>query len=356
MATQLVRLGRRLQRGDGRDAELLPDPPGGLRPEAGQPHEDRDLGGHLRLALRQRVNLAVGHDLDDLVLDRLADALQSLRLPVERELRDRRRRLANPRGCLAVGPDPEPVRALELHQVGEQIELFREQLVPRKFGHVAIIGAPMRATVCLPTYNERENLEPMLRALEQMLRAGDRVLVIDDASPDGTGELADRLASELGLRRRAAPTAERGARAGLPGGLPPRARHQRRADSRDGLRLLAQSAGRARLIAAAEEGADLGLGSRYVPGGRVGNWGLVRRAISRGASLYTALFLQMGVKDPTGGFKCFRRRVLETIDLDAITRGDTPSRSRPPTGSSRPDFESSRSRSPSTTGPQASRR
>jgi len=65
--------------------------------------------------------------------------------------------------------------------------------------------------------------------------------------------------------------------------------------------------------------ADLVLGSRYVSGGRVGNWGVVRRAISRGASLYTALFLQMGVHDPTGGFKCFRRRVLETLDLDAIT-------------------------------------
>ncbi len=74
-----------------------------------------------------------------------------------------------------------------------------------------------------------------------------------------------------------------------------------------------------RLIAAAEAGADLVLGSRYVPGGGIGNWGLVRRAISRGASLYTALFLRMGVRDPTGGFKCFRRTVLERLDLDSIT-------------------------------------
>jgi dolichol-phosphate mannosyltransferase len=74
-----------------------------------------------------------------------------------------------------------------------------------------------------------------------------------------------------------------------------------------------------RLVAAAEAGADVVLGSRYVPGGRVGNWGLIRRLISRGASLYTAVFLRLGVHDPTGGFKCFRRHVLETLDLDAIT-------------------------------------
>ena len=74
-----------------------------------------------------------------------------------------------------------------------------------------------------------------------------------------------------------------------------------------------------RLIAAAEDGADLALGSRYVPGGRIGNWGLIRRAISRGGSLYTAAWLRMGVEDPTGGFKCFRRAVLEALDLDAVT-------------------------------------
>jgi dolichol-phosphate mannosyltransferase len=70
-----------------------------------------------------------------------------------------------------------------------------------------------------------------------------------------------------------------------------------------------------RLIEAVEDGADLALGSRYVAGGGVGQWGLLRRAISRGASFYTALFLHMAVADPTGGFKCFRRRVLESIDL-----------------------------------------
>jgi dolichol-phosphate mannosyltransferase len=73
-----------------------------------------------------------------------------------------------------------------------------------------------------------------------------------------------------------------------------------------------------RLISATED-TDLALGSRYVEGGSVGNWGLVRRAISAGGSLYARLLLGVGVRDLTGGFKCYRRAVLETIDLDAIS-------------------------------------
>jgi dolichol-phosphate mannosyltransferase len=177
----------------------------------------------------------------------------------------------------------------------------------------------MRATVCLPTYNERENLEPMLRRLQEVLREGDRVLVIDDASPDGTGELADRLAAELGF----VDVLHRSRKDGLgPAYLAGFGRALA-----GGAELILEMdcdfshdpADVPRLIEAAEGGADLALGSRYVPGGGVRNWGLVRLLISRGASVYTALFLQMGVKDPTGGFKCFRRVVLETIDLDRIT-------------------------------------
>jgi len=177
----------------------------------------------------------------------------------------------------------------------------------------------MRATICLPTYNERANLEPMLRALGAVLRDGDRVLVIDDGSPDGTGELADLLAETLSyvdvLHR---PTKEGLGPAYLAG--------FRQVLAGDSELILEMDCDFShdprdvpRLVKAVEDGADLALGSRYVPGGRVGSWGLVRRAISRGASIYTAVFLRMGVKDPTGGFKCFRRRVLETIDLDAIT-------------------------------------
>jgi dolichol-phosphate mannosyltransferase len=177
----------------------------------------------------------------------------------------------------------------------------------------------MRATVCLPTYNERVNLEPMLRALQGVLRPGDRVLVVDDNSPDGTGELADRLASELDfvevLHR---PRKE---------GLGPAYLAGFREALASGAELVLEMDcdfshdpnDVPRLIAGAEDGADLVLGSRYVEGGHVGNWGVLRQLISRGASLYTGLFLHMGVRDPTGGFKCFRRRVLETLDLDAIT-------------------------------------
>src|SRR6476660_1575458 len=176
----------------------------------------------------------------------------------------------------------------------------------------------MRATVCLPTYNERANIERMVHALQGVLREGDRVLVIDDSSPDGTGEIADGLVSELpfvGVLHR--PRKE---------GLGPAYLAGFRRALDEGAELVLEMdcdfshnpADLPRLIAAAEDGAELAIGSRYVPGGGVGDWGLVRRAISRGGSIYTELFLRMGVKDPTGGFKCFRRRVLETIDLGTV--------------------------------------
>jgi dolichol-phosphate mannosyltransferase len=177
----------------------------------------------------------------------------------------------------------------------------------------------MRATVCLPTYDERANLERMVRTLQSVLREGDRVLVIDDGSPDGTGELADRLAHELPFLS----VLHRPRKEGL--GPAYLAGFRRALD--EGAELVLEMdcdfshdpGDVPRLVAAAEKGADVVLGSRYVPGGGVGNWGLLRRAVSRGGSVYTELFLRMGVKDPTGGFKCFHRSVLETIDLDAIT-------------------------------------
>ena len=177
----------------------------------------------------------------------------------------------------------------------------------------------MRATVCLPTYNERENLGRMIEALAGVLREGDRVLVIDDGSPDGTGELADELARThpfLDVLHR--PAKDGLGRAYLDG--------FRTVLATDAELILEMDcdfshdpADVPRLIEAAEGGADLVLGSRYVPGGGTRNWGLTRRLISKGGSVYTALFLRMGVKDPTGGFKCFRRSVLEALDLDAIT-------------------------------------
>jgi dolichol-phosphate mannosyltransferase len=171
--------------------------------------------------------------------------------------------------------------------------------------------------VCLPTYNERENLEPMLRALDGVLGPDDRVLVIDDDSPDGTGELADRLAAELGFldvlhrpeKEGLGPAYLAGFRLALDAG----AELIVEIDcdfSHDPLDL-------PRLLTAADE-ADVVLGSRYVPGGGIENWGLVRRAISAGGSLYARLLLGVPVRDLTGGFKVFRRAVLEAIPLDRV--------------------------------------
>jgi dolichol-phosphate mannosyltransferase len=177
----------------------------------------------------------------------------------------------------------------------------------------------MRATICLPTYNERENLPRMIDALARVLRDGDRVLVIDDNSPDGTGELAESLAAGLGF----VDVLHRPQKEGLGRAYVDGFRHVLQTDAELVLEMDCDFSHDPkdvpRLIEAAEGGADLVLGSRYVPGGGTRNWGLLRRAISKGGSLYTALFLQMGVKDPTGGFKCFRRAVLERLDLDAVT-------------------------------------
>jgi dolichol-phosphate mannosyltransferase len=176
-----------------------------------------------------------------------------------------------------------------------------------------------RAVVCLPTYNERENLERMVEALGAVLDTGrDRLLVIDDGSPDGTGEIADRLAAER-------PWVSVLHRAEKQGIGPAYVAGFRRALT-DGAELVLEMdcdfshdpADVPRLIEAAED-ADLVLGSRYVPGGGTENWGLLRRIVSRGGSFYARVFLGVGVRDLTGGFKCFRRETLEAIDLDALS-------------------------------------
>jgi len=175
----------------------------------------------------------------------------------------------------------------------------------------------VRACVCLPTYNEHQNLEPMLRALADVLGPDDRVLVIDDNSPDGTGELADRLAAELGF----VDVLHRPRKDGL--GPAYLAGFRRALDG--GAELVLEldcdfshdPADVPRLLAAAES-ADLVLGSRYVADGGIENWGLIRRAISAGGSLYARLVLGVPIRDLTGGFKCFRRAVLEAIPLDEV--------------------------------------
>jgi dolichol-phosphate mannosyltransferase len=169
----------------------------------------------------------------------------------------------------------------------------------------------------LPTYNEADNLEAMVDAIREALPAGGRVLVVDDSSPDGTGEIADRLAAahdDLEVLHR--PVKE---------GLGPAyvAGFMRALEG--GAQLLVQMdadfshdpADLPRLLAAAES-ADLVLGSRYVDGGGVAEWGALRRAISRGGSSYARAALGIEVRDLTGGFKVFHRKVLEAIDLPSL--------------------------------------
>jgi dolichol-phosphate mannosyltransferase len=177
------------------------------------------------------------------------------------------------------------------------------------------------AWLVLPTYNEAENVEPLVEAARAKLPPSAQLLVVDDNSPDGTGEIADRLAERhenVRVLHRAqkeglGPAYIAGFRAALAGGA--------------GLVLEMDSdfshdpAYLPRLLEAAKR-ADVVLGSRYVPGGGVSDWGPLRRAVSRGGSAYARLVLGVDVRDLTGGFKCFRREVLEAIDLDAIsTRG-----------------------------------
>jgi dolichol-phosphate mannosyltransferase len=171
------------------------------------------------------------------------------------------------------------------------------------------------AIVCLPTYNERANIEPMLRALSPL---GVRVLVIDDNSPDGTGEIADRLAGELDF----VSVLHRERKEGLG---PAYIAGFRRALAGDADYVLEFDCDFShdpkdvpRLISACENGADVALGSRYVAGGGTRNWGLGRRFVSIGGSWYARTLLGVGIRDLTGGFKCYRRRVLERIDLDAV--------------------------------------
>jgi dolichol-phosphate mannosyltransferase len=144
------------------------------------------------------------------------------------------------------------------------------------------------------------------------------VLVIDDSSPDGTGELADSLAAE----REWVSVLHRERKEGLGPAYLAGFREALRGDAEYVLEMDADlshdPAVVPRLIEACASGADVALGSRYVEGGGTENWGLVRRIVSAGGSLYARVLLGLGVRDLTGGFKCFRREVLERIDLDAV--------------------------------------
>ena len=174
----------------------------------------------------------------------------------------------------------------------------------------------------LPTFNEAENIESIVRTADAVLAGaapeGHRILVVDDTSPDGTGQIADRLAAELGTVEVLHRTEREGLGpaylAGFAHALAGDATHVMEMDSD----FSHDPADLARLLAATRDGADLALGSRYVDGGGVSDWGLLRQFVSRGGSWYARVVLGLQVRDLTGGFKCFRREVLEAIDLPTV--------------------------------------
>ena len=178
-----------------------------------------------------------------------------------------------------------------------------------------------RIWLIIPTYNEAENIGPIVRAasdeMTKLVPGEYRLLVVDDNSPDGTGRLADQLAEELDvvevLHRTEKNGLGRAYIAGFEHALAGGAELVIEMDadfSHDPKHLGA-------LLTAAED-CDLVLGSRYVAGGAVRNWGLMRKLISRGGSMYARAVLGVRVRDLTGGFKCIHRSVLETIDLGSL--------------------------------------
>lgn len=181
----------------------------------------------------------------------------------------------------------------------------------------------MHPPVCIviPTYNEAANVEGIVRAavaeLERLVPDAHRVLVVDDNSPDGTGAIADRLADSLP----AVDVLHRAAKTGLGHAYLAGFERALAGDAELVIEMDADFSHNPRylesLLEAARD-ADLVLGSRYVAGGGVEDWGIVRRMISRGGCLYARTILGVGVHDLTGGFKCIHRRVLEAIQLETI--------------------------------------
>jgi dolichol-phosphate mannosyltransferase len=176
------------------------------------------------------------------------------------------------------------------------------------------------AWLVLPTYNEVENIDPFVRAVLPQLAAAapdHHLLIVDDNSPDGTGTIADKLAAEF----EPVEVFHRPAKQGL--GRAYLAGFRRALDSGAELVLEMDAdfshdpSDVPRLIEAAAS-ADLALGSRYVRGGGVSDWGLLRRMLSRGGCWYAQRILGVPVRDLTGGFKCFNRRVLDAVQLDEV--------------------------------------
>jgi dolichol-phosphate mannosyltransferase len=179
------------------------------------------------------------------------------------------------------------------------------------------LSVPEPVWVVVPTYNEAETIEPLVRAVLEALPPRRGVLVVDDSSPDGTGEIADRLAVEF----EEVEVMHRPEKLGL--GPAYRAGFRDVLDRGAGLVVQMDAdfshdpPDVARLVDAASR-ADLAIGSRYAPGGRITDWGAARLAISRWGSAYARTVLGLRIRDMTSGFKCWRRRALEGIELESV--------------------------------------
>ena len=179
------------------------------------------------------------------------------------------------------------------------------------------VTGPGRVLIIIPTYNEKENLPVIVPQVREVAPHA-HVLIVDDNSPDGTGVLADAMAASSDghvhvLHRTAKDGLGRAYVAGFGWGL---ARGYDRLIQMDAD--LSHDAKYLPDLLAASQTHDLVLGSRYVPGGGTLNWGVTRRLLSRGGSLYARTILGLGVRDLTGGFKCWRRHVLEDINLPTV--------------------------------------
>jgi dolichol-phosphate mannosyltransferase len=181
---------------------------------------------------------------------------------------------------------------------------------------IVVKGPTMRSIIIIPTYNEAENITPLLTAL-LAADLGLDVLVVDDNSPDGTGAIADALATETGRVH----VLHRAGKQGLGTAYIAGFRYALEQEYDCIVEMDADFSHRPedlpQLLQAAET-ADVVIGSRNVSGGEVIGWSLVRHIISKGGSLYARLLLGLPIHDCTGGFKCFRRHALQALDLDKL--------------------------------------
>jgi dolichol-phosphate mannosyltransferase len=213
------------------------------------------------------------------------------------------------------------VLALPVNFIGNRLWSFRPlaqpRLEPRVFAPTSL-PRELRAVVCLPTYNERENVEAMLVSLRRVLSGRDLVLVIDDDSPDGTGDVSDRVAATLG----GVQVMHRAGKEGLGRAYLDGFRHALSLGAELVLEMDCdfshEPADVPRLIDAAGE-ADLVLGSRYTAGGGAAGLTFWRKVVSRGGCLYARVVLGVPVRDLTGGFKCYRREALLRLGLGEIS-------------------------------------